>query len=970
MPGFVSEINMCITKSTLFVVFIRPVLSLIFIFNFSIVAKSTTEIPSIHYKKNEVFKGASCYNIIQDSKGFIWVGTSKGVFRYDGFEWEHFTIADGLWDNETYLIKEYNEEIWFMHGANGFSKFKNENFESLNELNRSLGNHIIRMSSLISFSIDGDSITIGNKAVHAFIKSDLHGNLRQIEPIPRKKNYMLSKEYEPDIKKGYSELASFLKTKNNEWVYSIRVYANKVDSINVLVDDKSMVMDTILPMNINTINTVKLIEKGNIKLLHTAHEVYKIIDNKIVNRHIINDISNINFGKDSSFFVSCSSGLFKIDKHLNIIDTILDGVPVSTFFEDREGGTWVSTLYDGLYYYPNLSDQFLNWPAAISNHGIERIGQNKILLYSDLEGIQIVDNDLIVINKIDQIGFIHSAYKAEDKNLVLIASPIDTTFIALNTEFKTFKFSRSFVEYNDELWIGRMAGIVKLNEQGILEVHDVNFTKKAKSIAITNKSIFFGATRSIFKYNFNNPSFKETIKTKVPITDLLLFQGAMLYSTYGEGFNKLDVETDENLFIKNDDISPFNVQLINANNSIYLINEDAIYLMSDLNNLNPLLIPVFNGSELNKTIRGAIIEDSSVYIRTTTGVLKTKIGINQSSLNISEIIAKKITINDKKMQSFNYEKFDNEFNNFRITYSYPFFRNKILKFRYRIDNNSDWNKLQFGQPLELINISKGTYRIEFQTMTQNGVWNKPQLIYSFTILPPFYEAWWFTILWLSFLIFIISFLFFVFYRRKKLEHELIQERNLALSSQLNPHMILNSLNGLQNLIITKKLEKAELFLVKFSRYFNSILTNAKAYNIPINDEITSVRNYLNIEGVRFEREIILNADTDQIREDAKFLKIPSFLLQPLVENSLKYGYLGNETVEIFIMFSYDNQFLKIEYSDKGKGIKGSYQPGNGMHLTEKRIKLFAKEHKGKFEFKPILNQQPGFKLTIKLPIVL
>ena len=88
--------------------------------------------------------------------------------------------------------------------------------------------------------------------------------------------------------------------------------------------------------------------------------------------------------------------------------------------------------------------------------------------------------------------------------------------------------------------------------------------------------------------------------------------------------------------------------------------------MSDLNNLNPLLIPVFNGSELNKTIRGAIIEDSSVYIRTTTGVLKTKIGINQSSLNISEIIAKKITINDKKMQSFNYEKFDNEFNNFRI----------------------------------------------------------------------------------------------------------------------------------------------------------------------------------------------------------------------------------------------------------------------------------------------------------------
>ena len=115
MPGFVSEINMCITKSTLFVVFIRPVLSLIFIFNFSIVAKSTTEIPSIHYKKNEVFKGASCYNVIQDSNGFIWVGTSKGVFRYDGFEWENLKVSDGLFDNETYLIKE-NEDgiIWFI----------------------------------------------------------------------------------------------------------------------------------------------------------------------------------------------------------------------------------------------------------------------------------------------------------------------------------------------------------------------------------------------------------------------------------------------------------------------------------------------------------------------------------------------------------------------------------------------------------------------------------------------------------------------------------------------------------------------------------------------------------------------------------------------------------------------------------------------------------------------------------------
>ena len=108
----------------------------------------------------------------------------------------------------------------------------------------------------------------------------------------------------------------------------------------------------------------------------------------------------------------------------------------------------------------------------------------------------------------------------------------------------------------------------------------------------------------------------------------------------------------------------------------------------------------------------------------------------------------------------------------------------------------------------------------------------------------------------------------------------------ALRYQLNPHFLFNTLNAISAMIVTRRNEEAELMTDKLSSFLRASLASDPTELVPLDQELSLIEDYLEIESIRFGERLHVEIDC---ASDACSVPIPSFLLQPLVENAIKYG---------------------------------------------------------------------------------
>ena len=113
-----------------------------------------------------------------------------------------------------------------------------------------------------------------------------------------------------------------------------------------------------------------------------------------------------------------------------------------------------------------------------------------------------------------------------------------------------------------------------------------------------------------------------------------------------------------------------------------------------------------------------------------------------------------------------------------------------------------------------------------------------------------------------------------------------QAQLAALRYQLNPHFLFNALNSISALIVTKRNQEAELMTEKLSSFLRSSLNAEPGELVPLEEELSLTEEYLDIESVRFGDRLEVEVDCSP---DACEALIPSFLVQPLVENAIKHG---------------------------------------------------------------------------------
>ncbi len=197
------------------------------------------------------------------------------------------------------------------------------------------------------------------------------------------------------------------------------------------------------------------------------------------------------------------------------------------------------------------------------------------------------------------------------------------------------------------------------------------------------------------------------------------------------------------------------------------------------------------------------------------------------------------------------------------------------------------------------------------------------------------------------------------------ERLLMQARLEALTSQINPHFLFNTLNSVSSLI-RRDPQKARDMILKLSSILRRILRKQDSFT-PLRDEIDFVEDYLAIELVRFGDKLRVERD---IAPDTLDLLVPSMLMQPIVENSVKHGLASKvDGGTIFLRARRDGARLHLEIEDDGVGIPEArlatmLSGGIGFRNVNERLKvLYASEYRMWIDSKP----GRGTLITIDLP---
>jgi signal transduction histidine kinase len=170
----------------------------------------------------------------------------------------------------------------------------------------------------------------------------------------------------------------------------------------------------------------------------------------------------------------------------------------------------------------------------------------------------------------------------------------------------------------------------------------------------------------------------------------------------------------------------------------------------------------------------------------------------------------------------------------------------------------------------------------------------------------------------------------------ELAGELAQARLAALRTQLQPHFLFNTLNSI-SVLIGEDPARARDMLGKLSMLLRSLLADGDAAEVPLRRELDLVRRYLEIEQVRFESRLSVRFDADPLALDDL---VPSMMLQPIVENSVRHAVAARDGGTVSIRAARDADMLVISVEDDGPGLSApSGAGGAGIGLANLRARL-------------------------------
>lgn len=199
----------------------------------------------------------------------------------------------------------------------------------------------------------------------------------------------------------------------------------------------------------------------------------------------------------------------------------------------------------------------------------------------------------------------------------------------------------------------------------------------------------------------------------------------------------------------------------------------------------------------------------------------------------------------------------------------------------------------------------------------------------------------------------------------------------ALRAQMNPHFIFNCLSSINWLILANNTEAASDYLTRFSRLIRQVLMNSEKSTISLEDELKTLRLYLEMEQLRFEKSFQFTIDVDERIEPAS-VAVPPLLVQPFCENAIRHGLMhmqGPGNLNISVHEEQGYLFFTIKDNGVGRQKSGELNgnnkyPSMGLKITSGRLATFNQNPEAKsFDIEDLIGpdgEPAGTKVTIRV----
>ena len=213
-------------------------------------------------------------------------------------------------------------------------------------------------------------------------------------------------------------------------------------------------------------------------------------------------------------------------------------------------------------------------------------------------------------------------------------------------------------------------------------------------------------------------------------------------------------------------------------------------------------------------------------------------------------------------------------------------------------------------------------------------------------------------------------------RLERLETQATSAQLAMLRYQLNPHFLFNTLNSISTLVLLKQTEPANAMLTRLSSFLRHTLLSEPTGKVTVAQEVETLQLYLGIERMRFEERLRTEFDID---DQAANACLPAMLLQPLVENAIKYAVTPQEEgAQISLSAKLIGPRLRLSVSDTGPGIQAkrrralpaaltgenTVSTGVGLANIQNRLmQAYGDDHRFEIRTPP----EGGFTVVIEIP---
>jgi ligand-binding sensor domain-containing protein len=947
----------------------------------SILLILASSLHSQNFKNYQVDQGLlsnEVFHVIQDRTGYIWIATAQGVNRYNGHEFEKFTQFEGLPGSTVLeLYEDYKGRIWFIGLYGKLSWFENDSIY-IYPYNDSIFKYNTQNKQPIKSSFYVD------KEDYLYI-STYDCNPMKVSPNGKINLLGTKKKNTSEILTLNSKETLLLCNKKASYFKLI----NPIDTATLIINDHSRVG--------YRSTTLKL---ENDYLVNDFNDLYKIQkDGKVKKTTFLSDILWISKANGKIWISFLNNGVksFSDLSFNNCDEHFLQNQSVSSVCFDHENGLWITTLENGIYYTPSLEIKTLHFDNQFNQIGVRHMTQHKNKLFFTGGYGQYYTYDFA---DLDSYTYSRGKKSQTSKMLKFIGDSLIISDLMKGT-YTIFeeKITNSPTYINDlikvingKLLVAYRGSIKYFNQPNIYRIKFKDFFEIYSMINFQNDHIWFGTDKGLYQYKISSKTVEKLKLNNTEFDRINILKKDSLNNiwigTRGNGLYQYRNNTVSH-YSTNDGLPGNSISsIIRDQNTLWVgtnkgvgkaqFNKDTIDRKS--------FITISKGHGLNANEVNAIEKyKGHIFVATNKGLNYFPANIKSK---LTPIRVSSLSINKKDTTLLNEYNLPHYLNTIKIDFAaFNYQRNTPITYFYKLDGvDDDWRQTK-DLSVQYSSLSPGSYSFRLKVTNSYGIENTQINPIRFIINKPIYKTLWFIILSSIISATLLTITVYYYFRsklrtikkRNAIERELNRSRQHALSAQMNPHFIYNSLNSVQYYILKNDPSTSNEYLSKLGDLMRRILDNSEHTTIPLKEEIFALSKYIELEQIRFHGDFEYEIKIDE-KIDTEFIKVPPLIIQPYVENAIHHGLRpsnGKKKLKVHI-FAQQKQ-IHIEIIDNGIGIEKAKElrsqssvkfKSHGTNITHKRLMLFDQLYKNKMDVKiheayPESKENKGTKVEIK-----